>query len=831
MSSENTAQKIQASDQKENKNPADQQPIENTLIKIPKFDTYLGVFLLSAALLLFEVSLTRIFSVILWGNIAFMVVSTALFGFGLSGVFLGLRKKENISATPALFCLASGIAIVFAYFVITHVPFQMWQFHRHPLNYLYLLCWELAIMLPFFLGGMSLVTIFSKYLESSGKLYGVDLIGAAVGSFLMLGLINFFGGEGLIIIAGVLALVASMLFSNPSQIKMNRVSLALIILLSGTSFFTSDLMPLKFYQSKRRFNEILKKGWLLDTKWSALSRVDIAKHKPNTGPLKGQRMLGVWIDGGTNASIILPWDGNLETLKPQTNESIGAVDFLKNDSAPNSLIIGPSGGKEVLFALSHGAKHIDAVEMDPSIVSFANSPRFADYMGHLYQNPKVNFVNDEGRAFMKRQPENNYDIIQFVNNYTPVAIASGAINLTETFLITKEAFKEYYRHLTPNGVLALHRGATLRVALTAIEALRELGISNPEQHLLITNGEYMAFQGFYLKKQPWTEEEADKLLSYLTPLLHYGRELVLWNPLHPKDNLYKKVLESSPEKQKHYYNSFNVNLSPATDDQPFIEHLAKFGKVELSSELPQEFHQRNDEKWRGIIPRGDLPYIAIFAVSALLALLFVATPLVLFARGAIKLPGFFNYMIFYAALGFNFIVVEICLMKRYILFLGHPAYSITTILVALLLGAGIGSILSNSFDKTKIRKNIMLSTLAILFFILFESNVTPMLFEKFLAYSFLPRMSLAILFILPLGILMGMPFNLGLKLIENSIKDEYNRRQLVAWAWGINGYATVMGSSATVFIALFFGFKVALMAAALGYQIGMILLLVNKKLH
>lgn len=827
MQTENTARKIH---QEEFENNSYQnQKLEN---KNPKLDTYLAVFLISTGLLLFEVSLTRIFSAILWGNIAFMVVSTALFGFGLSGVFLGLNKKTfSAHKHASTCCLYAGIAIVLAYVVITHVPFKMWDFRKHPINYLYLLCWELAIMLPFFLGGIGLVSIFSKYIENSGKLYGVDLIGAAVGSFLMLATINFFGGEGLVIISAVFALAASMLFSTREQINSNRISLALIAILSISSIYTSKIMPLEFFQSKRRFNEILEKGWLLGTRWSPLSRVDIAQHKPNTGPLKSQEMLGVWIDGGTNASVMLPWDGNLETLQPMNQHSIGAAYYLKKGSNPNALIIGPSGGKEVLYALSHGVNHVDAVEMDPSIVAFANTEKFASFMGHLYQNPKVNFVNDEGRAFMKRQPENNYDIIQFVNNYTPVAIASGAINLTETFLITKEAFKEYYNHLTENGVLALHRGATIRVALTAIEALREIGISEPEKHILITNGEYMAFQGFFLKKQPWTKEEADKLISYLKPLAHYGHDLVLWNPLEPNHNLYKKILQSSAEEQKSFYNSLNVNLFPATDDKPFIEHLTKFGNLPLSDELPREFHERNLEKWHNRIPRGEVPYVAIFLVSAALALLFVAMPLFLFARGALKAKGFFNYMAFYAALGFSFIVVEICLMKRYILFLGHPAYSITTILVALLLGAGIGSFLSNSFNKTKIRRNILVSTLAILFFILFESNVTPILFEKFLSYSFFSRVTLATLFILPLGILMGMPFNLGLKLIENTVSEENERRQLVAWAWGMNGYATVIGSSATVFIALFFGFKIALLMAAICYQMGMIALLANKKLY
>lgn len=443
--------------------------------------TYSGIFTLSAAILLFELSLTRIFSVILWSNLAFMVVSTALFGFALSGIFIGLSPaNRKISlASVALNCFWTGLAMLLAYLVVTHVPFQMWQFRKNPLNYLTLAVWEIALLLPFFFGGLAIARLLSLYPLKSGKLYGFDLIGAAVGSLALVPLLPLLNGEGVVLVSALFACLAALFLSELTQGRLKIAAVLTIIALLIVAPNAERWLPIKFFQEKRRFNEAVSKHRITDTRWSTISRVDIAPYKPKSGPLKGQKMRAVWIDAGTNASVVLPWDGNLSALKPITWSTIAAVDALKSGTNPKVLIIGSSGGREVLMALSHGARHVDAVEMDPSIVHFLHGDSLKKFSGNLFENERVTLINDEGRAFTKRQAAGSYDIIQSVNNYTPVAMAAGALNLSETFLLTKEAIKDYYERLSSNGVLALYRGATLRMALTAIAALREMGIDHP----------------------------------------------------------------------------------------------------------------------------------------------------------------------------------------------------------------------------------------------------------------------------------------------------------------------------------------------------------------
>jgi hypothetical protein len=522
---------------------------------------------------------------------------------------------------------------------------------------------------------------------------------------------------------------------------------------------------------------------------------------------------------------MLKWSGNSDELKPLTWSSIGAAYDLKQGSSPRVMIIGPAGGKEVLFALSHGAGHVDAVEMDPSIVSIVNEPRYAKFMGRLYQHEKVKLYNDEGRSFIRRQPLGHYDIIQSVNNYTPVAMNAGALNLSAAFLLTKEAFRDYLDRLSPNGVLALHRGTTLRMAIMALEVLAERGVKDPKSHLVISSGEVPYFEGFFLKNSPWTTDELARLSSYLHGRPLQNRRTFLWNPLDPATNgIYSQVMNTDPKNLSQYYNSFGIRLQPPTDNKPFMEHFLRFGSAEIAPELPEEFHYRNKQKWRGIIPRGDFPYIAVLVESALLALLFVALPLLFFARRSSKNPAFFGFLGYFAALGFGFIVIEICLMKRYVLFLGNPAYSITTVLVALLCGAGLGSLTCESVFKAPPMKKLNIVIPLLIAAVLAETLLSPMVFESFLYLPFAGRIAVASLLLLSLGFFMGMPFPLGLALINQKSQGESERRQMTAWAWGMNGYFTVIGSAATVFIAVFGGFKLALFCAVAVYGVGLLLL-------
>lgn len=308
-----------------------------------------------------------------------------------------------------------------------------------------------------------------------------------------------------------------------------------------------------------------------------------------------------------------------------------------------------------------------------------------------------------------------------------------------------------------------------------------------------------------------------KIYDFLEPIPKLTSEIFLWNPVQPPKNIYSEVLLAQPELQSSYYTSLGVNLFPATDDRPFMERLSQFGKKTLRSDLPPEFSKREKQKWAGVVPVGDFPYVAILVESLLLAFLFIGIPLAKSSLKSARIPGFWSIVSYFACLGFSFIVVEICLMKRYVLFLGHPAYSITTVVVVLLLGAGLGSLLTARFKNSAPRAALVLILPLIALALLSEAWLSPLIFEKFLYAEFIERIFIGSAMLLPLGILMGMPFPLGLRIIQNMSSEPALQNNLTAWAWGMNGYATVVGSAATVFISLFLGFQIAIFCAIAGY--------------
>ncbi|MCB0322278.1 MAG: hypothetical protein KDD69_01860, partial [Bdellovibrionales bacterium] len=342
-------------------------------------------------------------------------------------------------------------------------------------------------------------------------------------------------------------------------------------------------------------------------------------------------------------------------------------------------------------------------------------------------------------------------------------------------------------------------------------------------HLLVTSGEVPYFEGILLKNSPWTADEVARVSQFLEGRpLQNGRKFV-WNPLAPElsDPLFRRVLGTPSTELEQFYYDLGVRLSPPTDDRPFIEHFLLFGNDPVSPELPEEFRFRNSQKWRGWIPRGDFPYLAILAESALLSLVFIAAPLLIFARKKATHPSFKGLLAYFASLGFGFIVVEICLMKRYVLFLGNPAYSITTVLVVLLCGAGIGSICSGRLYPKAPGKAAAVAIPLVALAALSEAFLSPLVFQAFLAQEFPVRIAIASVLLLPLGIVMGLPFPIGLRLIAAFSPDERETRRMTAWAWGMNGYFTVIGSAATVFIAVFAGFTAALWIALGTYLIGL----------
>ena len=771
---------------------------------------YAGIFFISLATLLFETSLIRIFSVTLFSPFAFMIVSSALFGFGLGGVYLSLFPFTETKDYPwfekRLALLAAGFSLstLISLITILKIPFQISHVTTEPIELLILIFHYVVLILPFFFAGTVISMLLSYVSDKINTLYFFDLIGAGIGAILIVPLLPVLGGPGLVVFTSLLGLLSAIFFSvRGSRIRyaLYAVIFALLIVLVKNV----DRLELQAYETKREFSEDLQQKKVIFSKWNAISRIDVSDQ-----PEKHRRK--IFIDGGTYVTVMLPFDGNFEKMQSFEGKSWFLPYLLKHH--PEILIIGSGGGREVLIALSYGPQSITAVELDPIIVDIVRG-KFDKYIGGIFNDPRVTLIHDEGRSYIQRTQE-RFDIIQQVNNNSPVAMASGALNLSETYLLTVEAFHDYLDHLTEGGILAINRSGAVKLTALARRVFDERGIQDGKDRIVALQGDESSDDElFLLKNGPFTAEELAKIRSFA----EQERLQILYSPeLTNSRNLYDQILTAAhPDR---LYNTIALNLFPPTDDQPFFNHMRKWSELGLEpNEIPQELQKLVHVKTAHLpFDGGDLVLFVLLGEAALLSALFIFLPLYLFRRRGLQVQGKGKILGYFAALGLGFILVEISLMQRFVLFLGYPIYAITTILFTILVSAGIGSFLSNRFriDPQRHLIKIIAALGGMLIVYLF---LMPHVFEMFLDDPFIVRYMISIALLAPLGVLMGMPFPLGIRILDQVSP------QLIPWAWGINGYMTVVGSVLSVILAMTLGFNAVLLAAAAIYLFGLIMIL------
>ncbi len=464
-------------------------------------------------------------------------------------------------------------------------------------------------------------------------------------------------------------------------------------------------------------------------------------------------------------------------------------------------------------ALEYDAKFITAVELDPVITKLVQGA-FSKYLGHLYENSRVRLVNEEGRSFIRRSNE-KYDIIQQKNNSHPMAVASGALNLSETYLLTKEAFNEYLDHLTPDGFLAINRHGGIRLLNLGYEVLKDRGASEPQSQMILVR-ENDLNQTFLLKNSKFTVAEVMIIRNYCRD----AKYPILFDPLEWRNskNVFSQLLHD--DSRADLLKVAPYELSAPTDNWPFIEHFYRVRTLFDRKMNARQFEPfwADANLWSFTLGEGrysDLSLYIILFQAVLLSGVFIVWPLLRFKREGISTDGSGRLLLYYFCLGIGFILIEISFIQKYILFIGYPVYAVAVILFAILIAAGLGSYFSTLLKLDTLR-TIRLAVIALILLSAFQVFVIPGLFSRFISVSFPARVLLAILFIMPAGFFMGIPFPTALSWTSR------HHPEFVPWAWGINGYATVIGSVLAVILALYFGFQAVLWISVGIYLIGYI---------
>ena len=777
--------------------------------------TLAAVAAIAASLLMTELALTRIFSVVMYYHFAFLAISIALFGLSASGVYAYLRRRaldarptEALLARQSLVYAASTIVALFA-LVRLRVGLNY-----SPSNLALMLAIYALAAIPFFTGGLVLTLAISRLAARINVVYAADLTGAALGCLVLIPLLNLLGAPGVVLVATALGASAAVLFAASADRRRIALAAAAIILvplagqLSGLGTF--DVTGTKGHQDDR----------VLFSKWNSFSRIGVYERSHGdwslsptyTGPLPETKFMDIDSAASTPIAHVTPDLSNAGYLKYE----LTALAYHLQPPGFSALVIGPGGGRDLASALVFGASHVDGVEINPIIANDVMRGAFREFSGAIYDHPRVRVAVDDGRSFVRRSPD-RYGVIQASLVDTWAATAAGAYTLTENTLYTVEAFTDYLDHLTDNGVLTITRWVFdgLRLVSLAQEACARRGW-DAASRLAIVQHENVAT--FLLKKSPFTADEVAHLRS-LADRLQFrilyapGTE----GPIAPADGEWVEGTETAayaklivaPDREQFYAN-YEQDIRPTTDDRPFFFHTTK-----LEDQFEVAFGRSM------LFGNGLSALLTLMGISAALVCAFVLGPLLV--AGGDRPTGWIGWLLYFGSLGAGFMLIEVAVLQRFVLLLGHPVYSLTVTLFSLLLGTGIGAALSRRFSSDTLRRSTAIALVSIVALGLLSIVLVTPFISWAIPFSRPARIAVAVFSLVPIGMLLGIPMPAGIRLLSSRAP------QMVTWAWGMNGALSVVGATLAIFIAMNWGFSATFMAASATYLVGLVSLVRSSK--
>ena len=782
-----------------------------------------GIFLVVAATLLLELSMTRIFSVTMWYYFAFLAVSLALFGLAASAIavhVLGSRFAASLSARHRSLA-ALGFALATPLALLVHL--RALSGAGAP-GFWALTATYLAAALPFFCGGLCVTLALSHYPHQADRLYAADLIGAGCGAFLVVFLLDRIDGPGALLVIAAVGAAAGLLFAlEAQQRRLAILSAALTAAWLGAAALQAARPMIRIDWSKGQWEKArVAEVWncfarlaAFDTNlperiddWDRVLRADHRRtlHGWGVSPRYHgavPRQITVNIDAAAATPVTHGADPGAgeHVLADITSLAYAILE------RPRVLVIGPGGGRDVVAALASGARSVVAVELNRDLIELVEQ-RFGAISGRPYSDPRVRLAIDDGRSHLARSRE-RYDLLMASMVDTWAANAAGAFSLSENSLYTQEAFDLYWDRLTPGGLLSVTRfyftppRQTLRLLALALDLLRRRGVADPAQHLFVA-GRPLDFQRgagvatLLLSKAPLAPRSLERLRDHCARL----EFPVLVQPgVHPA-GAFGELLEASDPAS--FYRRYPFDVSPPDDDRPFFFHVLK----------PADF-------WRGAAADSSQAFnaqalrvlVQLLLVSAALALVFLLGPLLLRRGAPLPARGKAVLLAYFACLGLGFVLMELPLMQRFILFLGHPIYALAVVLAALLVYSGLGSFLGGRWFGDRPRRALpLLIGLLVALTMVYRSTLAELLGELMVLQT-PAKIAVAAALLLPLGLLLGMPLPLGLRYLERQPQGA----GLVPWVWAVNGALSVFATVLATTLSLAYGFSAALLLGQLAY--------------
>lgn len=678
-----------------------------------------------------------------------------------------------------------------------------------------------VVALPFVFSGICVTLALTRFPGHLPRLYGADLLGAAIGCGFVILALEATDGPTTVIITALIACAAAAVFLAPAgRAGLQAAALVSITLLS--LFVVVNSLRILDQASLLRVEWVkgVREPRPLFEKWNSFSRVTVSGDPTRLSvpkgwglsaaypPDRGVRQLAVLIDASAG-TVLTGFDGRLETVEHLKYDVTNAPHWLRRDG--RVLVVGAGGGRDVLSALAFSQREVVGVEMNGAILDILNL-HFGASTGHLDRDPRVTFVNDEARSYIARQ-HTPFDILQISLIDTWAATGAGAFVLTEHSLYTTEAWALFLGHLTPRGLLSVSRyyadarpDEIYRATSLAVSALAERGITRPRDHLAIvrhaTGGDGrrmpLGVATLLVSPTPLSAEDVH-LLERTAERLRF--EVVL-SPLRAATPEFEAL--ANGRSLADVYARFPVNIAPPTDDSPFFFHTLRLRDI------------FDGALWRTGLAGDSSNVDAVWALGVLLltvivlTILCIVTPLWL-TTDRRSVSGHTPLFVFFAGIGLGFMLVEVSQMQRLIVFLGHPTYGLSVVLFALLTASGVGSLVAGRFGASGARTMLPLGALVVT--LAAFGAATPAAIRMFQADTTPIRVAVAIALLLPIGFLMGTALPLGMRAAATRASA------LTPWLWGINGATSVLASVVAVAISLHWGIAASFWAGVGCYAV------------
>ncbi len=753
---------------------------------------YLGVAITTLATLIIELSLTRIFSVVFYYHFAFLAISIALFGLGAGGVFSYVVSGWRGNTYFKL----GTLAVLNSFCVVGSLVFLLTR--SGELTNLTLAAVYFASALPFFFSGTVVSMAVAEGIQRVDRVYFFDLLGAAGGCLALVPFLDRFGGPNTVLATSVLFAVSAAIWYNIAGTLRGRVAaVALALAFVALIAYNGTHHPIDVRYAKGR--PIPHEKFV---QWNSFSRIGLVD---NNYPGEA----GIVIDA--DAATGIP-GFDLAHLTPRekyrlTHEGPGFPYLLRPGA--KTLVIGAGGGWDVARALTSGSTDVTAVEINPIIARTIMQQRFPELSHRLYLRPEVHVVIEDGRSFVRRSMD-KYQVLQATLVDTWASTAAGAFALSENNLYTTDAFRDYLTHLTDDGLMVFTRWGlqppreSLRLISLAMAALQDLGEKQAWKHVVVVreNAQNLAGWGaqdtVIVFRKPISDADLERVKSALA-------ETKLQPVYLPGDlpaNEFGRLLASDDPETFRVEYAFDI--SPVDDNRPFFFYTVQ--PRDLLNFLTQR-GQAADYKINRAVPL----LFELLGVSLVATLVVLALPPLLLGSRLKAEHGVRGFLLYFIFIGAGYVLIQVALIQKFVLFLGHPTYALTVIIFSMLLSSGLGSYFSRKLAGKA--NDLRLSTVLIAV----AAAVSALAFlaapisESGVGWPLALKIAVTVALVAPPGFLMGMPFPIGLE----RLGALYPRA--VRWAWALNAAASVLGSAAAIFFAIYLGLRATVLLGALLY--------------